>query len=158
MRCVVRKPQLAVFKGFVREAGGKLEKFSPPLLPLQSHSNSSQVDVQSKMVAAGSEAPDFAAFGGSKRDRYSLNGDLSGGSASGYGHHVIHRCCELVVDPLTVFGLLAFILSGAAFLNVLVTMNIMMRRRKRGTGENFGTVLMDLAGEGREKKEQNLFV
>ena len=111
------------------------------------------------MVAAGSEAPDFAAFGGSKRDRYSLNGDLSGGSASGYGHHVIHRCCELVVDPLTVFGLLAFILSGAAFLNVLVTMNIMMRRRrKRGTGENFGTDLIDLASEGREKKEQNSFV
>ncbi len=51
-----------------------------------------------------------------------------GGYSGGGGDEL---CCPLVADPLTVFTLLSFIAFATAFLNVLVTMNIMMRRRRR---------------------------
>ena len=53
------------------------------------------------------------------------------GHSGGYGGGKKLECCELVVDPLTFFSLLGFIAFATAFLNVLVTMNIMMRRRRR---------------------------
>ena len=49
---------------------------------------------------------------------------------SGYGGHKL-ACCPLVVDPLTLFALLGFIAAATAFLNVLITMNIMAPGRKR---------------------------
>jgi len=54
--------------------------------------------------------------------------DRSGGY-SGYGHE--KKCCPLVIKPLVFLSLLAGIAAGTAFLNVLITMNVMRRRRKR---------------------------
>jgi len=48
-----------------------------------------------------------------------------------YGYKTKTECCELVVDPLAFLSLLAGVLGGTAFLNVAITMNITMRRRRR---------------------------
>jgi len=49
---------------------------------------------------------------------------------SGYGKKKL-ECCELVVDPLAFLSLLGGIAGGTAFLNIAITMNITMRRRRR---------------------------
>ena len=49
-----------------------------------------------------------------------------GGYSGGYGD-----CCPLVVDPLTLAALLGFIAAATAFLNTVITMNIMGRRKRR---------------------------
>ena len=53
-------------------------------------------------------------------------------SHAGYGHNDKDECCPLVIDSLTLVALLGLIAGGFVFLNVLITMNI-MRRRKRWT-------------------------
>lgn len=49
---------------------------------------------------------------------------MSGGGGGGL------ECCPLVVDPLTFFALIGFIGAATAFLNTVITMNIMMRKRR----------------------------
>ncbi len=52
--------------------------------------------------------------------------------SSGYGYSQKKvECCELVVDPLSLLALLGFIAFATAFFNVLITMNIGKKRRKR---------------------------
>ena len=50
------------------------------------------------------------------------------GSHSGYGHASYddhsHDCCPLVVDPLTLCALLAFIAAATYFLRRAITMNM----------------------------------
>ncbi len=74
-----------------------------------------------------------------------------GGYSGGGGDEL---CCPLVADPLTVFTLLSFIAFATAFLNVLVTMNIMMRRRRRRSDRGAG--LKDLLHSGRERGERSI--
>lgn len=72
----------------------------------------------------------------------SYGGHSGYGSHSGYGGHSGHggggyklQCCPLVVDPLTFTALLGAIAAGTFFLNMLITMNIMMRRRRKRNQE-----------------------
>ena len=60
------------------------------------------------------------------------------GSKSGYGSHGSYSsghgsdCCPLVVDPLTLLSLGAFLAAAVYLLNELIAMSmLMMRRRKR---------------------------
>ena len=52
-------------------------------------------------------------------------------SESGYFHEKDHYCCSMVVDPLTLAALLGSIFAGTIFLNNVITMNIMRRKRRR---------------------------
>ena len=70
-----------------------------------------------------------------RSDHYGHSGGGSYGHSGGYGHKL--QCCPLVVDPLTFTALLGAIVAGTAFLNVLITMNIMAAgRRKRSAAQN----------------------
>uniref|UniRef100_A0A0K2TWM1 Uncharacterized protein n=1 Tax=Lepeophtheirus salmonis TaxID=72036 RepID=A0A0K2TWM1_LEPSM len=40
-------------------------------------------------------------------------------------------CCPVVIDPVTLLGLLAAVAAAAAFLRIAITMNIMMARRRK---------------------------
>lgn len=53
-----------------------------------------------------------------------------GGYSSGYGYGK-EECCPLVVDPLTLLALIGGIAAATFFLNTLITMNIMARKKKR---------------------------
>ncbi len=81
-------------------------------------------------------------------DFHHQHGEHGGYSGGGGGEEL---CCPLVADPLTVFTLLSFIAFATAFLNVLVTMNIMMRRRRRRSDRGAG--LKDLLHSGTVEKE-----
>ncbi len=68
-----------------------------------------------------------------------------GTSHSGYGSHGSSsygkkklECCPLVVDPLALTALLGFLAGATAFLNVLITMNIMGKRRRRRSQREYG--------------------
>jgi len=84
-------------------------------------------------------------------------GHSSYGSSGSYGHKKF-ECCELVVDPLAFLSILGGIAGGTAFLNVAITMNITMRRRRRkrqaadkhagNVTEYFGDAVM----QGRPRK------
>ncbi len=65
---------------------------------------------------------------------FSSYGGWSSGSRGGGSY----ECCPLVVDPLTLVALLAFIAGGTYFLNIAITMNIVgKKRRKRSiTGQD----------------------
>ena len=83
-------------------------------------------------------------------DHKSDYGSFSSYASSGYGDSGHKDCCELVVDPLTFFSLLAAIVGGTAFLNVVVTMVLGGRKRKKRSAvttlsENF----MDTIHAGR---------
>ena len=56
-------------------------------------------------------------------------------SSGSTGYNKEPECCPLVVDPLTFFTLLGFLAGATYFLNVLITMNIMPRRRRRESKE-----------------------
>ncbi len=86
-----------------------------------------------------------------------------GGSYSSYGvsggggsYNAEKDCCELVVDPLTFFTLLAFIVGGTAFLNVVVTMVLGRKRRRRRRrsqeeeGYGGGEAILDVLQSGRD--------
>ncbi len=79
------------------------------------------------------------------------------GHHSGYGHKKKLECCELVVDPLTFASLLAQILGGAAFLNVLVSMNLGRKRRRRRYVEDPLELEEILEGTNRKKLFLNFF-
>ena len=67
---------------------------------------------------------------------YSQYDDPIYGAASGHGDD----CCPLVVDPLTLFALLGFLVAATYFLWVAITMNVMggrRRRRKRNITKHF---------------------
>ena len=84
-----------------------------------------------------------------RSDRHSLVG------SSSYGHE--EDCCPLVVDPLTLIGLLGGIAAATAFLNVLITMNITGRKRKRRSVGNAagafdpGNAFLDVLHQGKER-------
>ena len=64
-------------------------------------------------------------------------GGYSSGSGSGSGHSGSggggggQDCCPLVVDPLTLFTLIAFIAGATYFLNLAITMNITGRKKRK---------------------------
>lgn len=62
---------------------------------------------------------------------YSNYGSGGGGFSYGQGHHGHLECCPLVVDPLTYIALVGGILAATFFSNQLITMNIMIRKRRR---------------------------
>ncbi len=66
---------------------------------------------------------------------YHYGQDYSGGFSSGYGH----QCCPLVVDPLTLTAILGGIAAATAFFNVLITMTLRRKRKKRDDSQ--GVVL-----------------
>ena len=76
---------------------------------------------------------------------------------SGYGHddhgyetyHSKDVCCPPVIDILTLLALLGGIAAATFFLNTVITMNIMMGRRKRSQeGLSEDTVFSDLLHQG----------
>ncbi len=79
-------------------------------------------------------------------DQIDRHGSLSG---FGSGHGKV-TCCPLVVKPLVILALLGGIAAATAFFNVLITMNIMgrRRRRKREGGVNMLERIEDLALKG----------
>jgi hypothetical protein len=54
-----------------------------------------------------------------------------------------------VVDPLTLTALLGAIVAGTAFLNVLITMNITGRRKKR-SNDQLASKFSDLIQSGKK--------
>eukprot|EP00096_Caligus_rogercresseyi_P009238 TRINITY_DN3102_c0_g1_i2.p1 TRINITY_DN3102_c0_g1~~TRINITY_DN3102_c0_g1_i2.p1 ORF type:complete len:317 (+),score=90.03 TRINITY_DN3102_c0_g1_i2:2-952(+) len=52
-------------------------------------------------------------------------------------------CCPVVIDPVTLLGLLAAIAAAAAFLRIAITMNIMMRRRRKRSRSSSVNILAD---------------
>ncbi len=66
----------------------------------------------------------------SRQDHHYGYGD-HGGSHSGYGHHGHKDCCPLVVKPLVVAALLGGLALGTALLNLIVTMTIGRKRKRR---------------------------
>ena len=72
---------------------------------------------------AGDKLERTSGYGGS----FSGSGYGGGGAGSGY----YRECCPLVVDPLTLFAILACIGFFAAFLNVVITMTDFKRKRRR---------------------------
>ncbi len=59
------------------------------------------------------------------------------------------ECCEVVVDPLTFYSLLAAIVGAAAFLRVLITMTLGRKRRRRSQTVNAVSDFMDVFNAGR---------
>ena len=70
-------------------------------------------------------------------------------SGHGYGHKKL-ECCELVVDPLTFATLLAGIIGGTAFLNVVVTM-VLGRKRRRRRSDGVSEEVFDIFHLGKTK-------
>ena len=59
-------------------------------------------------------------------------GTASGNSALSFsGHYGHHKCCPLVVDPLCMVIILGGLAYAVYFLNVLITMTLSKRRRKK---------------------------
>ncbi len=62
----------------------------------------------------------------------SAGGSFSGsGSGHGGGGGMKTPCCPLVVDTLTLAAILGLIAGATAFLNVLITMSLRRRRKRR---------------------------
>ncbi len=61
----------------------------------------------------------------------------------GYGHGHKKECCPLVVKPLVVLATLGAIAAATAFFNVLITMNIGRKRRRRRRSLTHAMTLMD---------------
>ncbi len=89
----------------------------------------------------------------SRHDHYGYSDH--GGSLSGYGHHDHKDCCPLVVKPLVLLSILGGIALGAALLNVAITMELGMMKKKRRSLDNGSALvslehIQDLIGEGRK--------
>ncbi len=92
------------------------------------------------------DAAGYGGGGGYNIERSSGYGH-SGHGHGGYGHKKL-ECCELVVDPLTFASLLAGILGGTAFLNVVITMVLGRKRRRRRSFSD-----SDSVGDGSVKQQ-----
>lgn len=85
---------------------------------------------------------------------YHYGNDYSGGFSSGYGH----QCCPLVVDPLTLTAILGGIAAATAFFNVLITMTLGRKKRKKRNDDqgvtlsNWANTIQDVIYAGREFK------
>ncbi len=99
--------------------------------------------------------------GGGDHSGYGGGYDDHGGYSSGYGKKKI-ECCPLVVDPLTLLALLGSIAAATAFFNVLITMNIVGKKRRRKRSgqkgiepqpdmrwQTLGTIVGDILLSGR---------
>lgn len=78
----------------------------------------------------------------------SKSGSSSHGSYSGYGSSS-HDCCPLVVDPLTLLALGAFLAAAVYLLNELIAMSMLMMARKRKRSANLAKDLPMSMLEGR---------
>ena len=78
----------------------------------------------------------------------SKSGSSSHGSYSGYGSSS-HDCCPLVVDPLTLLALGAFLAAAVYLLNELIAMSMLMMARKRKRSVNLAKDLPMSMLEGR---------
>ena len=91
----------------------------------------------------------------------------SGYGGHGHGHGGYGKkkleCCELVVDPLTFAALMAAIIGGTAFLNVVVTMVLGRKRRRRRRSQWEGPrthhhQIFDVFNLGKGQGEGNLLI
>lgn len=64
------------------------------------------------------------------------------GSHGGGGYSGGSDCCPLVIDPLLLSTLLAFLAAATYLLQTLITMNIMMARRRREIQQSFTPPLL----------------
>ena len=86
-----------------------------------------------------------------------------GTSSSGYGHAPVdygysvsysssgdEDCCPLVLDPLLLASLLGFVAAATYFLNVVITMVMpgRKRRRRRGVQDAFTEAIKELQWQG----------
>ena len=79
----------------------------------------------------------------------SKSGSNSHGSYSGYGSSSHESCCPLVVDPLTLLSLGAFLAAAVYLLNELIAMSMLMRRRKRSLIKSKNWPILMLEGRSR---------
>ena len=89
-------------------------------------------------------------YGHSSHSGYGHSSSGYGGYSHGGYSHGYDDCCPLVFDPLTYVALMSFIALATYFLWVAVTMNIMMRKRKKRSESDqiFEEILDELfAGE-----------
>lgn len=93
----------------------------------------------SEMAAAASSGYPSTAYESNALGAYGGHGGHGGHGGYGSGHGIGHGsghghgkldCCPIVVDPLTFSALLGFIGAATAFLNTLITMNIMARKKR----------------------------
>ena len=68
------------------------------------------------------------------------------GSHGSYSSGSGHDCCPLVVDPLTLLSLGAFLAAAVYLLNELIAMSMLMRRRKRSLTESKAWPILMLEG------------
>ena len=85
-------------------------------------------------------------------DDYDIHKPSKHPPKSDYHHHHESECCEIVVDTFTLVSLVAFIGAATFFLNTVITMNIVMTRKKRSLVndvENFHDIFSDALNNGR---------
>ena len=85
---------------------------------------------------------------GYEEDYYPTSQYNYGGFSGGGGHE---ECCPLVVDPLTLLALIAGIAGATFFLNMLITMNIMRRRRREVGRRQFNEAFLEDRGKKRRR-------
>ena len=101
-----------------------------------------------------SSHPSLTGYYGGLSNRYGGSGS-AGGSHYGAlsGSRRSSSCCPLVIDPLTVFALLASIAAGTFFLNNLISANITPmgippRRRREAASSLLSKQMQDLVFKG----------
>ena len=93
--------------------------------------------------------------GGKPNDPALEKSSKSEGNYGAYmsGHGKV-ECCPLVVKPLVLLAILAALAAATAFLNVLITMNLgrRKRRKRRSLGEGWQESLVASFHRGRERE------
>ena len=103
------------------------------------NSNSYPYNSYYPAVKSSSPVSDRRIFSGTAaRSKSGSHGSYSSGSG--------HDCCPLVVDPLTLLSLGAFLAAAVYLLNELIAMSMLMRRRKRSLTESKAWPILMLEG------------
>ena len=106
------------------------------------NSNSYPYNSYYPAVKSSSPVSDRRIFTGmAARSKSSSHGSYSSGSG--------HDCCPLVVDPLTLLSLGAFLAAAVYLLNELIAMSMLMRRRKRSLIKSKNWPILMLEGRSR---------
>ena len=115
------------------------------------NSNSYPYNSYYPAVKSSSPVSDRRIFTGmAARSKSGSHGSYSSGSG--------HDCCPLVVDPLTLLSLGAFLAAAVYLLNELIAMSMLMRRRKRSLIKSKNWPILMLEGRSRffSKKGQKV--
>jgi len=106
------------------------------------NSNSYPYNSYYPAVKSSSPVSDRRIFTGmAARSKSGSHGSYSSGSG--------HDCCPLVVDPLTLLSLGAFLAAAVYLLNELIAMSMLMRRRKRSLIKSKNWPILMLEGRSR---------